>query len=144
MQRAAPRPIPQRGAVKAMSFTAANRSEAMSVLRYYTNNTTPQELHTRIKIALSNQMLLSSDVENLLSALENIGVVTSSAHAAVKDNVPRHCLRCHQPYMERDNGLRSCIIPHIVQKPTGAELVVQAPKSVLIMGRHTTLAENVA
>lgn len=103
-------------------------------------------------------MLFSSDVENLLSALENIGVITSSAHTAVNDNANRHCLRCHQPYRERDNSLRSCIIPHhVVRKPTGAEAGAQAqiilvtccadlkisPNSDHFTGRHTTLAENV-
>jgi len=100
--------------VKAMSFTAANCTEAIAVLKYYITNTTAQELYSRICMALANPMLLSSDVENLLSALENIGVITSSAHAAVNDNANRHCLLCHQPYRERDNSLRSCIIPHHV------------------------------
>lgn len=68
-------------------------------------------------------MILSTDAEKFLSGLEGIGVVTSSAHTAVRDNVFRHCLRCHQPYMERDNGPRSCIIPHIALTiPAGTEI----------------------
>ncbi|KAG0698082.1 hypothetical protein DFH29DRAFT_810801 [Suillus ampliporus] len=159
MQGAIARPMPQRGMTKAISFTAANRSEAMAILKYYFNNTTSQEFYARIATALSDRMLLSTDVENFLSALEGIGIVTSSAHAAVNDNVARHCLRCHQPYMERDNGVRSCIIPHIAQRPARTEGAAQAPnarviccgadlsiatKSVHFMGRHTTSVENVA
>jgi hypothetical protein len=62
-------------------------------------------------------MILSTDAEKIVFELEGIGVVTSSAHTAVKDNVFRHCLLCHQPYMERDNGPRSCIYsPHCTSK----------------------------
>ncbi|KAG1752294.1 uncharacterized protein EDB91DRAFT_1077729 [Suillus paluster] len=161
MQGAVTRPILQRGMVKAISFNAANRSEAMAVLKYYLNNTTAQELYTRIGTALSDPMLLSTDVENFLSALEGIGIVTSSAHAAVNDNVVRHCLRCHQPYMERDNRARSCNILHTLQMPARPEVVGQAPKvraiccgadlsievatkTLHFTGRHTTSVQNVA
>ncbi|OJA16904.1 hypothetical protein AZE42_09185 [Rhizopogon vesiculosus] len=158
MQPAAARPIPQRGMTKLMSFTAADRSEAMTILAYYLKNVTPHEFYQRLLMALTNRMILSSDVENLLSALEAIGVVTSSAHVAVTNNVPRHCLRCHQPYLERDNSLRSCTIPHVVQQPIGAEVAARAQASAVIccanpnfatnpdhfQGRHTTLEVNVA
>lgn len=160
MQSAAARPISQRGMAKAISFTGGNRSEAMAILKYYLTNTTPQEFYAAVTTALSNRMILSTDIENFLSGLEGIGVATSSAHTAVRDNVFRHCLRCHQPYMERDNGPRSCIIPHIahtipagtevVQSPTvgvaccGAALSMSVtPISVHFMGRHTTSVENV-
>lgn len=157
MQTAVGRPIPQRGMAKAISFTGGNRSEAMAVLKYYLQNITPQELHARITTALSNRMLLSTDIENFLSGLEGIGVVTSSAHAAVRDNVFRHCLRCHQLYMERDNRPGSCIIPHIPQTPAGTEIMPKVriaccgadlslsvtPTSAHFVGRHTTSVQNV-
>lgn len=75
--------------VKAMSITAANRADAMAVLKYYITNTSPQELYSRIFTAFASPMLLSLVVENLLFALEDIGVITSSAHVAVNDNVNR-------------------------------------------------------
>ncbi|KAH7929066.1 hypothetical protein BV22DRAFT_152031 [Leucogyrophana mollusca] len=168
MQRAAvARPMPQRGSHQAMSFTAAARSEAMSILRYFLNNTTPQELHTRIINGLSNRMMLSTDVENLLSVLEVFGVVPSIARAAIADSSPRHCVRCHKSYMESDNGLRSCVIAHAdlqLAPPAPRALNTSAPthvhghfgcckaaveldvtvKSMHFIGRHTTLMENVA
>jgi hypothetical protein len=57
MQRDVIRPISQRGMVKAMSFTAANCTEAMAVLKYYITNTTAQELYSRICMAQSNASL---------------------------------------------------------------------------------------
>lgn len=63
---------------KAISFTGDNRSEAMTILKYYLTNTTPQEFYADVATALSNRMILSTDVENILSGLEGIGVVTST------------------------------------------------------------------
>ncbi|KAG2102570.1 uncharacterized protein F5147DRAFT_581005 [Suillus discolor] len=101
-------------------------------------------------------MILSAD---FLSVLEGIGVVNSSAHTAVGDNDSafRHCLRCHQPYMERDNGPRSCAIPHTAtynsywngSSPTavvscGAALTMNATlASVHFTGHRTMSLENV-
>ncbi|KAG1841227.1 hypothetical protein DFJ58DRAFT_808783 [Suillus subalutaceus] len=89
--------------------------------------------------------------EKFLAGLEGIGVVRSSAHTAVMDNVFRHCLRRHQPNVERDNGPRSCIIPHIAVRIPGVTEIGELPccgaglsMSVApTTGRHTASIQNV-
>jgi hypothetical protein len=110
MERATSRPIPSRK--QAVSFSAATQSGATAVLTYLLNNTHPEDLHDRISKAVHGRMMLPADVENLLSSLQTAGVVTSAACAAVEDNTLRHCVRCHSVYIERNNGLKACVVWH--------------------------------
>ncbi|KAH7910205.1 hypothetical protein BJ138DRAFT_1153461 [Hygrophoropsis aurantiaca] len=120
-----------------MSFTGATHSEAMGVLRYFLNNTTAQELQTSVLSALSHQTLFSKDVEDLLAALERLGIVPPLARTAISETHPRHCVRCHNPYVERDNGLRACRIPH-----TDLQLTVPTVQANSATGTISTTART--
>ncbi|EGO20735.1 hypothetical protein SERLADRAFT_442071 [Serpula lacrymans var. lacrymans S7.9] len=95
-----------------MSFSPAARTESLAILTYFLNNTTPQELHSRFISALSGRLMSPVHLENLLSALETLGIVTPVVRAAAEDNTTRHCVRCHRVYVERHNSGRACVIPH--------------------------------
>jgi hypothetical protein len=150
------RPIPNRS--DANSFSVAG-SESAATLSYVLANMTPEELHKRLSSALTT--LIPSQIERLLTALQSSGIVTSVAQNAVTDQTKRHCVRCHQPYLEKQNGLHACIVfhcrPERKEKDGGKaaeyylypccglrEIAVVSGKLYpCFKGRHTTLAENV-
>jgi len=150
------RPMPSR--FQSTSFSIAG-SESAAVLTYVLANLTPEELHKQLSGATTK--LIPSQIEKLLIALQGAGVLTSAAQNAVADPTRRHCARCHQAYVEKQNGLEACVILHCkpdVREREGegrkveywypccglkALVLVSGKEHPCFKGRHTTLSENV-
>ncbi|KDQ50404.1 hypothetical protein JAAARDRAFT_42039 [Jaapia argillacea MUCL 33604] len=141
-----------------MSFSVPVESESATILNYLLNNTSPEELHERLSKAVKSTMMLPSDLEVLLSSLQTAGIVTSAARAAAHDDTPRHCVRCHTRYIERNNSSTACTIAHVrpVLVKTNKNIDVHHwpccggwahvgmyPSKPHFLGRHTTRGCNV-
>jgi len=161
MEQSPTQPLSRRE--QTFSFSTAIQSESCVILSYILNNTSPVELHDRMRKALASRMMLPSDVEYLLWSLNKVGVVTSAAYVAAKDQTVRHCVRCHSKYLERDNGLTVCVVghdhPRLCKQTRGGESTymntfpccnVVLPLEVAgfaqphFVGRHTTMREAIA
>jgi hypothetical protein len=148
------RSIPSR--FQANSFSVAG-SESATTLTYILANLTPEELHKQLSGASTT--LIPSQIEKLIIALQSAGIVTSAAQNAVANQTKRHCVRCHQSYLEKQNGLEACIILHCrpeMKEKEGrkaeylyaccglkAIVAVSGRAYPCFKGRHTTLTENV-
>lgn len=158
------RPIPSRE--QAVSFSVSPDSVPAAALLYYLNNVTAKDLHARILNTITSQRLLPQDIEKLFVTLGRIGLITNTALTAVGDQTVRHCARCHQTYLEKNNGIQACIIHHDkprlfkLMKATGANTdrppyknyyaccntlvdVASTIERPHFVGRHTTIAIKV-
>ncbi|KAF8221010.1 hypothetical protein L208DRAFT_1415783 [Tricholoma matsutake] len=148
------RPIPNRSQANSFSIAA---SESAATFTYLLANITPEELHKQLSSASTT--LIPSQIETLLIALQSAGIVTFAARNAAADQTKRHCARCHQSYLEKQNGLDACIMLHCrpeMQEKDGKKVEYLFPCCGLraivpvsgkvhpcFKGRHTTLTENV-
>ncbi|KAJ2915670.1 hypothetical protein MD484_g4767, partial [Candolleomyces efflorescens] len=119
--RPAARPIPSR--YQGMSFSASTTSPQAQTIAYTFRNMKPEELHAKLLSAVepkSNSGSVFGDdvlhptwaIDDLFSSLKSLGIVGTVSEAAVSDPTLRHCVRCHDVYHERDNGLQMCKIEH--------------------------------
>lgn len=160
------RPIPSRE--YAASFSVSN-STSVAALLYYLNNITPEDLHDHMLTIIQTQRVLPYDVETLAIVLAKMGLITEAALVAVRDQAIRHCARCHQTYMERNNGIQACVVQHsdpylleFIKPGANVEIPANVPRQPYyficcnkmgdvasklstphFMGRHTTIADNV-
>jgi hypothetical protein len=104
-----------------MSFSAGKHSESGIVLRHLLTNTKPVDFHGQLAKAANGGIIFPSDVDLLLYVIKNSGIVITPSQLAAKDVNERHCVRCHNAYLERDNGLTSCVIPHMIEQTTVTE-----------------------
>jgi len=148
--RLVPRPIPSREATASFSVP----SEQAQILKYAIGNTDPGEFHAKLHAAVAN--LHHTDQEKLLEVLQKAGLVLHNARTAVHDGELRHCVRCHQNYHERDNGLFACRLSHgaprAVVSKTGEHVgnqyvcckktwAVNVPLPAYCFSRHSTRPE---
>ncbi|TEB33277.1 hypothetical protein FA13DRAFT_198286 [Coprinellus micaceus] len=103
----------------AQTFSAPGTSTEALALAYVLRHIDPSELHARLLHSVTNAstLLCSSDtLKNIFRAFEELGVgPTARARVVVEGaeaNIERHCVRCHNPYFEKDNGPEECNIPH--------------------------------
>jgi hypothetical protein len=150
--------VPRRAAIpnRTNSFSVAG-SESAATLTYLLANLTPEELHKQLSSASTT--LIPSQIEKLIIALRNAGIVVSAAQNAIADQTKRHCVRCHQSYLEKRNGLDACIMLHCrpeVNEKEGKKgeythaccglktiVPVGGRANPCFKGRHTTMTENV-
>ena len=148
------RSIPNR--FQANSFSVAG-SESAATLTYLLANLAPEDLHKQLSSASTT--LIPSQIEKLIIALQSAGIVISVAQNVVADQTKRHCVRCHQSYLEKQNGLDACIVLHCrpeVKEKDGkkgeyayaccglrAIVAVGGKANPCFKGRHTTMTENV-
>lgn len=149
------------------SFSTASNSASAGTLTYLLNNTRPLDFHEQILKAVRSPMAFPQDIDNLLHALEKVGIIIGAAQDAAKDARVRHCVRCHKTYLERNNGFQACQVAH--DKPRLIKTGIQsdantglcgfknyypccdqmvgtdagAPSHYHFVGRHTTVETNV-
>ncbi|KAJ6513178.1 hypothetical protein C8R45DRAFT_776557, partial [Mycena sanguinolenta] len=148
-----------------MSFSGVYSSSA-DVVKYILRNVSADDLQERLYKALNAAPipgLTPGQIDDLLGILKAVGLpaaaIAEQAVTAASQNA-RHCARCHQNYLERDNGQRECCIFHsdTLQAQPGPDAdvpivcvraccpTVPSDKVLLyhFVGRHTTNAQNVA
>ena len=149
------------------SFSTVSNSASAGTLTYLLNNTRPLDLHEQMLKAVRSPMAFPQDIDNLLHSLEKVGIIIGAAQAAARDTRIRHCVRCHQTYLERNNGFQACQVAH--DKPRLVKTGIQsnantgpcgfknyypccnqtadtdagAPSHYHFLGRHTTVETNV-
>ncbi|RXW15242.1 hypothetical protein EST38_g10615 [Candolleomyces aberdarensis] len=132
------RPIPSR--FQGMSFSASTTSPQAVTIAYAFRNMKPEELYTKLLSAVEPKESTTAmasplhvgqgtsnaggggsgdevlhptwAIEYLFSSLKCLGIVNTVSEAAVEDPTPRHCVRCHSTYHEKDNGLQMCKVGH--------------------------------
>ncbi|RXW15517.1 hypothetical protein EST38_g10335 [Candolleomyces aberdarensis] len=118
-----------------MSFLASTTSPQAVTIAYAFRNMKPEELYAKLLSAVEpkesttamasplhagqgtsnaggggsgDEVLHPTAIEYLFSSLKCLGIVNTVSEAAVEDPTPRHCVRCHSTYHEKDNGLQMC------------------------------------
>ncbi|KAJ7274322.1 hypothetical protein B0H12DRAFT_957796, partial [Mycena haematopus] len=148
-----------------MSFSEGVYSPSAEAIIYILANATPQDFHSGLVNALTAAplALTQGQIDGLLAMLIAAGIPTAAvAERAVKDEVFRHCVRCHQSYLEKHNGRVACFILHDIPEVqagphAGLPLVYFYPCCSLttdgnesnmapfhFIGRHTTQEKGVA
>ncbi|KAJ7030403.1 hypothetical protein C8F04DRAFT_1113513 [Mycena alexandri] len=149
-----------------MSFSEGIFSPAAEANLYILANVTPEELHSGLVKALTVApiSLTQRQIDGLLATFQSAGIPQAAvAQRAVANETLRHCVRCHQNYLEKNNGREACIIfhdplqPHAGHDATGAQVVVytslccpgvaEGTTDIFqphFRGRHTTMAISVS
>ncbi|KAG5637822.1 hypothetical protein H0H81_003093 [Sphagnurus paluster] len=120
------RGLPTRGADPdgAGSFTSANTPEYI-ILRYVLKNLTPEQLQTTLYQGMA--ALRPAQIAALLEALQSVGVVKDKDLRVAEEQTQRHCVRCHKPYVEKDNARDACRIAHMQPELIENETVLTHP-----------------
>ncbi|KAJ7773393.1 hypothetical protein B0H16DRAFT_1512191 [Mycena metata] len=149
-----------------ISFSEGIFSPAAEANLWILANVTPEELHSGLVKALTGAPipLTQRQIDGLLALLQTAGIPKASvAQRAVANETLRHCVRCHQNYLEKHNGREACTIlhdplqPHAGHDATGAQVitytalccpgVADGTTDVFqwhFRGRHTTMGISVS
>jgi hypothetical protein len=111
------------------------------LLTYVLNSTTPEDLFGRLKAFVDPGSAYSRSELNLVTqALSVIGYLAAlkKGVVAVRDDVDRHCLRCHATYLEKDNARDACSITQVLHANDHLNCELAVPMTRNIARRHTT------
>jgi len=92
--------------------TKSSTNDTADILSVLLSKMSGPHLHTTIWIALERKQLSGPEIETLLALLAKCGAPVDACRDAVVDTKEHHCVRCHESYMERNNGHESCEINH--------------------------------
>ncbi|KAF6749062.1 hypothetical protein DFP72DRAFT_819531, partial [Ephemerocybe angulata] len=112
--------IPSRNSAAASSFSTTRNLAPALTLVYLLNNLAPEDLHKDLVArvdagspdASPTKTLSRQMMAELLNVLEELGYDSSAGGQAALDSSVEHCVRCHSSFLERDNHLKACIVPH--------------------------------
>ncbi|KAJ7903438.1 hypothetical protein B0H14DRAFT_940622 [Mycena olivaceomarginata] len=142
------------------SLSAAAFSPAAEGMIYVLNNISPQDFYDGIRKAFTPPLPLTQhQIGVLLDIMEAARIPNAAiAKRIAKDDTTRHCVRCHQGYVEKYNGQTACSIPHDTAEaqvgPLGLQWYYHCCSLVTVpelghnpglhfLGRHTTQEKGV-
>ncbi|KAF8206346.1 hypothetical protein K438DRAFT_1551077, partial [Mycena galopus ATCC 62051] len=146
------------------SFSEGLFSDAAEATKYILANISPQDFHSGLLSALTAapMSLTQRQLDALLVILKAAGIQNAAvAQRAVADGTLRHCVRCHQSYLEKHNGRGACLVMHDIPEaqagPHGGlpvlyfypccRLTTDGAESSIapyhFLGRHTTQEKGV-
>jgi hypothetical protein len=92
--------------------TKSSTNDTADILSVLLSKMSGSHLHTTIRTALQRKQLSGPEIETLLALLAKCGAPVDACRDAVVDTKEHHCVRCHQSYLECNNGHKSCRISH--------------------------------
>ncbi|KAF7374827.1 hypothetical protein MSAN_00368600 [Mycena sanguinolenta] len=131
-----------------MSFSGVY-SSSTDAIKYILRNVSADDMHDRLSQALNAAPIPSFSpvqIDALLSIFKAVGfpaaAIAEEAVTVASQNT-RHCVRCHQSYLEKDNGQRACCIYHsnTLQAQPGPHAGFPV---AYVYGRHTSQVQSVA
>ncbi|KAJ7285062.1 hypothetical protein C8J57DRAFT_708660 [Mycena rebaudengoi] len=112
------------------SFSDGAYRESAQALTYIVANTTPETLHQ--KFLQAGSLLVADQIDTLLPLVQELGLMPHGRlQLALNATDVRHCVRCHQIYMEIDNGLSACLIKHSLPREAPSRSLPPSPDYLL-------------
>lgn len=143
-------PMPAR--TQTMTYSDIGKHESSEILQYVLKNVSPVCICDRLLSGLTQtpRQVRQEDVDKLLECFRAFCIPTDVAKRVVLEKRERRCGRCHQIYLECENGPDACEMGRVVLKQKDSPGVAgsssaaseQSMKEVTqrySTGRHTTV-----